>query len=89
MATKAASGSPTLDLGDMTGSLERHLATGLYDSIDELMQAALRALDREQNAVDNDHRKLIDEALADPRPAVPINEAFARIDKWKAARGKA
>ena len=48
MAAKAV----TVTLGDMTAQAERHLASGRFASMSELVRAGLRALDREEAALD-------------------------------------
>ena len=52
----------------------------------EVIQGGLRALDRQEAMLDELYRRKIDEALADPRPAISIDEAFARLDTLSAAR---
>jgi antitoxin ParD1/3/4 len=52
------------------------------------MRAALRALDREEAAVDEWLRRRVDEALADPRPNVPAEEVFKRLRSHHARRVK-
>lgn len=75
MAAKAV----TVTLGDMTEQAERHLASGRFTSMSELVRAGLRALDREEAALDALLRARVAEALADERPAVPMADAFAAI----------
>jgi antitoxin ParD1/3/4 len=60
----------------MTQRAERHLASGRFASMSELVRAGLRALDREEAALDMLLRARVAEALADERPAVPVTEAF-------------
>lgn len=69
----------TVTLGKQQASLEAHLAKGSYASASEVLRAGLRALDREDRALDELMRAKIQEALDDPRPSVPADEAFARI----------
>ncbi len=80
-----ASNAIRIDLGDMAGNAERIQRIRGYDSIDEVIQEGLRALDREQQAIDARHRELIQEALDDPRPPIPLEEAFAEIRRRSAA----
>jgi antitoxin ParD1/3/4 len=75
MAAKAV----TVTLGDMTAQAERHLASGRFASMSELVRAGLRALDREEAALDALLRARVAEALADERPSVPMADAFAAI----------
>jgi antitoxin ParD1/3/4 len=69
----------TVTLGDMAGRAERHLASGRFASMSELVRAGLRALDREEEALDALLAARVAEALADPRPPVPLADAFAQV----------
>jgi antitoxin ParD1/3/4 len=83
MRTKAVS----VTLGEMAEHAERHLASGRFSSMSEVVRAGLRALDREEAALDTLLRAKVEEALADERPPVPMAEAFARV-RVTAARRK-
>lgn len=66
-----------------------HLENGmLFTSVEEVLEAALEALEREQAEFAATLRGKVEEALADPRPPVPIEEAFAWLDERKALRRK-
>jgi antitoxin ParD1/3/4 len=52
------------------------------------MRAALRALDREEAAVDEWLRQKIDEAFADPEPNIPAREVVKRLRAYRAERRK-
>jgi antitoxin ParD1/3/4 len=69
----------TVTLGDLQERVEARVKSGAYVSASEVMRAALRALDREEAAVDGWLRQQVDEAFADPRPNVPAGEVFARL----------
>ena len=69
----------TVTLGKQRASLEEHLASGQYESASEVVRAGLRALDREKKAFEDMMRVKIQEALDDPRPPIPADEAFARV----------
>jgi len=75
MAAKAVS----VTLGEMAERAEQHLASGRFSSMSEVVRAGLRALDREEAALDALMRARVQEALEDPRPSVPLTEAFARV----------
>ena len=82
MASKAV----TVTLGNMADRARHHIATGRFASMSEVLREGLRALDRQEAMLDELYRRKIDEALADPRPSIPIDEAFARLDVLSAAR---
>jgi antitoxin ParD1/3/4 len=69
----------TVTLGEMASRAERHLASGRFASMSEVVRAGLRALDREEAALELLLHARVQEALADPRPAVPLAEAFAQV----------
>ena len=79
----------TVTLGKQQASLEAHLANGSYESASEVLRAGLRALDREQKALDELMRAKIQEALDDPRPSIPAEEVFGRLRKRMAERVEA
>lgn len=69
----------TVTLGDLSERVEARIKSGAYGSAREVLSAALRALDREEAALDNWLRQRVDEAFADPRPDVPADEVFERL----------
>lgn len=78
----------TVTLGKQQASLDAHLASGNYESASEVLRAGLRALDREQRALDDLMRVKIQEALDDPRPDIPIDEVFAELRALHEERSK-
>lgn len=99
MATRA--NKPiTVTLGPLAERVEARVRSGDYASVSEVVRAGLRALDREEAMlerlflpIDEDDpewiayvREKLEEALADPRPPIPIEDAFARLDAHVAAR---
>jgi antitoxin ParD1/3/4 len=62
----------TVTLGTQQASLEARLKSGAYESASEVMRAALRALDREEAALEEVLRREVEASLADPRPSVAI-----------------
>ncbi len=90
----------SVTLGPLGARAEERVKSGDYASISEVVRAGLRALDREEEALDRlfgppaDEddparkawvRARIEEALNDPRPPIPAAEAFADLDARIAA----
>jgi antitoxin ParD1/3/4 len=69
----------TVTLGDLQEKVEARVRSGAYASASEVVRAALRALDREDAAIQEWLRQQVDVAFADPRPNVPAEEVFARL----------
>jgi antitoxin ParD1/3/4 len=78
----------SVTLGELQHGVEARVKSGAYASASEVMRAALRALDREEAAVDEWLRQRVDEAFADPRPNVPALEVFKRLKSHHARRVK-
>ena len=79
----------TVTLGDLHEHVETRVKSGSYASASEVIRAAVRALDREDAALDTWIKERVDEALADPRPNVPAREVFKRLRKHHARKAKA
>jgi len=79
----------TIELGDEQELLDAQLRSGLYGSASEVVQAALRALERESDVEADDLRAKIQEALDDPSPDVPMEEVFAELRMYHAQQVKA
>ena len=69
----------TVTLGDMHPGVEARVRSGRYASASEVMRAALRALDREEAALDDWLRQKVEDAYADPRPDIPSEDVFAGL----------
>lgn len=78
----------TVTLGEQQKSLDARLTSGAYSSASEVLRAALRALDREEAALDEILRVRVREALDDPRPSIPAEEVFARLRAHHAEKVK-
>ncbi|MBA2918197.1 type II toxin-antitoxin system ParD family antitoxin [Sphingomonas sp. MAH-20] len=74
----AAEKPVTVTLGRLGGLARRLVEEGRYASVSEVMRAGLRALEREEAALDELIKAKVAEALADPRPPIPMEEAFQR-----------
>lgn len=69
----------TVTLGRQAEHAQRRVASGEYASLSEVVRAGLRALEREERAIDAALRDRIRESLADPRPAIPQDQVFAAL----------
>lgn len=79
----------TVTLGDLQERVDARVKSGSYASASEVLRAAVRALDREEAALDEGLRRRVDEALADPRPNIPAREVFRRLRDHHTERVKA
>jgi antitoxin ParD1/3/4 len=70
-------------LSDLQKSVEARVKSGAYAAVSEVMRAALRALDREEAALDAWLRQRVDEAFADPRPSITAREVFEGLRKHR------
>lgn len=69
----------TVTLGPLAAVARAHVASGRYASMSEVVRAGLRALEREEAALDALIKARVEEALADPRPPVPMEQVFADL----------
>lgn len=76
----------SVTLGPFAEKVERRLRDGEYASVSEVIRAGLRALDREDELFDQILRAKVQEALDDPRPPIPLEEAFERLTAKYEAR---
>ena len=79
----------TVSLGKQQASVETRVASGAYASASEVVRAALRALDREEAAIDEILRAKVQEAIDDPQPSIPADQVFAELRAFHVGRGKA
>ena len=68
----------TVTLGELQAVVDTRVRSGRYASASEVLRAGLRALDREEAALDEWMRRKVEQSLADPCADVPIDDAFAR-----------
>lgn len=69
----------TVTLGPQQASLNMRLKSGAFSSASEVMRAALRALDREDQALDEILRRKVEASLADERSSIPAKDVFAKF----------
>ena len=79
----------TVTLGELEERVEARVKSGAYSSASEVMRAALRALDREDAALDAWLKQRVDEAFEDKRPDIPARTVFKRLRAHHAKRLKA
>lgn len=78
----------SVTLGEMQERVEARVRSGDYGSVSEVIRAGLRALDREESAIENLLRTKVQEALADPRPGIPSDTVFAELRAHHERRSK-
>jgi antitoxin ParD1/3/4 len=81
--------SITLTLGKQQQVLDAMVESGDYESASEAVRAALRALEREREALDDIMRIKVQEAIDDPRPSIPAAKVFAELREFHASQAKA
>ena len=79
----------TVTLGELQDRVTARVKSGAYASASEVMRAAVRALDREETALNDWLRRRVDEALSDPRPDIPARDVFKRLRKHHAEQVQA
>jgi antitoxin ParD1/3/4 len=79
----------TVTLGDLQERVEARVRSGAYAFASEVIRAAVRALDREEAALNEWLRARVDEAFADPQPNVPARDVFSRLRRYSAEQAKA
>ena len=81
-----ASQPVTVTLGEMKARVDERVRTGRYASTSEVLRAGLRALDREEAALDDWMRLKVQEAFEDTRPRLSRADAFADVRAHAAKR---
>jgi antitoxin ParD1/3/4 len=76
----------TVTLGPMTEAAQRHLESGRFASLSEVVRAGLRALEREEAALDAILKARVEAALADPQPSIDSDAVFADLRAHHARR---
>jgi len=79
----------TVTLGSQQKSLDARLQSGAYSSASEVIRAALRALDREEDAINEIMRQKIREAIDDPGSDIDADTVFERFERLHVERMKA
>jgi len=76
---ESAQNTLVVDLGPLRRSVEDRIKAGSYASADEVIQAGLLALEREEASTNEWLTKLAEESSADPRPSVPASQVFREL----------
>jgi antitoxin ParD1/3/4 len=76
----------TVTLGELQDVVDARVNSGRYASASEVLRAGLRALDREEAALDDWMRRKVEQSLADSRADIPIEDAFDRLRAHAAKR---
>ena len=76
----------TVTLGKLTGMAQQRVESGRYASVSEVVRAGLRALEREEQALDAVLKARVEQALADPAPSIPQADVFADLRAHHARR---
>lgn len=77
----------TVTLGDLKERVDTRVRSGNYASASEVLRAAVRALDREDEALRSALRQEIERSLNDQRPSIPAEKVFAKLRR-RHARGR-
>ena len=72
-------GGLTVNLGPQRRVVEERLAAGSYATADEVIQAALRALEREESETNAWLVELAEASIAEPGESIPAADVFAEI----------
>jgi len=68
-----------VNLGSFREAVEERVKAGSYASTDEVIQAGLSALAREEAGLHEWLTKQAEESLADPEPSIPAAEVFREL----------
>ena len=74
-----AQNTVNVDLGPFREAVEKRVKAGSYSSQDEVIQAGLQALEREESGLNEWLIQQAEESLADPEPSIPAEEVFREL----------
>ena len=70
-----------IELGDLAPRVRERIDSGQYSSASEVIRAGLEALEREEAEFDRYLREKVEESLDDPRPDIPMEDVFERLER--------
>jgi len=76
---ETAQNTVVVNLGTFRQKVEERVKAGAYASTDEVIQAGLLALEREESGLNEWINQLAEESLADPRPSIPAAQVFREL----------
>jgi antitoxin ParD1/3/4 len=74
-----AQNTVNVDLGPFREAVEKRVKAGSYSSQDEVIQAGLQALEREESGLNEWLIQQAEESLADPEPSIPAAKVFREL----------
>ena len=79
----------TVTLGELQKSVEARVKSGAYSTASEVLRAGLRALNREEEALEGIIRLRVQEALDNPESPLTHEQVFGELRAHHAERMKA
>lgn len=79
----------SVTLGPQQATLKKHLNSGQYEDASDVVRTALRALEREDAALDELLRAKVKKSLADRQPPISAKEVSKRMRAHHAKMVKA
>lgn len=79
----------TVTLGELHERVEERVQSGAYSSASDVLRAGLRALDREEAALETVIRQRVKEALDNPAAPLTHEQVFGELRAHHARRLKA
>ena len=76
----------SVTLGALGKAAEERVRSGQYASMSEVVRAGLRALEREEAEFDAILKRKVEEAFADPRPSLSIDDVRASMKLHRESR---
>jgi antitoxin ParD1/3/4 len=85
----APSKAINITLGAQQSLLDRRLDSGMYNDASDVVRHALRALDREDAALDEILRAKVKASMANKKPSISAEVVFKRLEARHARKLKA